>query len=395
MQSPLLEKALARLAGGVDEVFNRAALGTRRDPGQRGLDRAGRARFLALIESFYARPEFLTRDNALFARPAAIAPEVVHVRDYASDGAVLDLRWPSAFEPLWSNAALVAHLQTLTAAEHSRLALPTYNDGHALARSLGIDQSAELRAKYLRAHANQTARARWFKHAGDPRPCVVLIHGYMAGTYAIEERVWPVRRIFDTGCDVVISVLPLHGLRRSAERGYRPPAFPSGDPRFTIEGFRQLVSDHRALFDYLRAGRVTRLGVMGMSLGGYSAALLATLESCLEFAMLLVPLAAIEERGAQLPGDASEQSALREGLRRAYWPISPFARSPLVAAAQSLVIAGEADQVTGLEHGQRLAAHFGAELSSFHGGHLLQLGRDQAFLPVWQRLASFASGGST
>jgi pimeloyl-ACP methyl ester carboxylesterase len=220
-----------------------------------------------------------------------------------------------------------------------------------------------------------------------------LIHGYMSGEFAIETRMWPLKRLFDSGFDVVLTVLPLHGLRRAEARGYWPPAFPSNDPRFTIEGFRQVVFDHRALFDYL-AGHVASLGVMGMSLGGYSAALLATLEAALRFAVLLVPLAAIEEiayRDGRLLGSPLEQAAQRDALRAAQWPISPLARPSLVPGERMIVLAGEADRVTGLDHAQRLAQHFSAPLSVFHGGHLLQAGREEAFEPVWRLLSKIAS----
>jgi pimeloyl-ACP methyl ester carboxylesterase len=261
---------------------------------------------------------------------------------------------------------------------------------------LGYDRSGTLRDKYLRAEANRSAHARWFKHVGAPRPCLVLIHGYMAGNYLIEERIWPVKRLFNSGLDVVVSVLPLHGLRRAQDRGYRPPAFPSSDPRFTIEGVRQLVFDQRALFAYLRAGRVSELGVMGMSLGGYAAALLATLESDLRLGVLFVPMASIEDsalRHGHMRGTPAEQAEQRALLERAHLPVSPFARASRVPSERMVVVAGEADLVTGVEPARALAQHFGAQLSLFHGGHLLHAGREEAFRPVWQLLGEFAATG--
>jgi pimeloyl-ACP methyl ester carboxylesterase len=399
MPKLLFRKAVSQLARGLDRAFAGTALNPPQSLRQRSraesLDHAARMRGLSAIASFYDRPEFLTRENALLPRPPAIAPQVVRVRAYGKTGEVLDLHWPSAFEPLWSNAALLANIDHLSAEERAALGWPgdSGNGSAHIARVLGLDKNAELREKYLRASANQTARARWFRHAGSPRPCVVLLHGYMSGSYAIEERMWPVSRLFRSGLDVVMTVLPFHGARRSEARGYLPPAFPSSDPRFTIEGFRQMVFDQRALFGYLLQDRVASLGVMGMSLGGYSAALLATLESNLQFAVLFVPLAAIEEfahRNGRMVGTAAEQVAQRDALRRAQRPISPFARPALLPGERVIVVAGEADQVTGLADARRLADHFGAELSLFHGGHLLHAGREQAFAPVWRLLREYA-----
>jgi pimeloyl-ACP methyl ester carboxylesterase len=381
MQHPLLRRTVSKLARGLDRAFAGAAL---RPPGRflrgnRGPEPAAAVRLQALsvIASFYDRPE-----DELFARPEAIEPERVQARTLSTRGQVIDLHWPSLFEPLWSRAALAEHVTAREALRSVDLA------------AIGFDRSADLREKYLRSRANRTAHARWFKHDGPPRPCVVLVHGYMAGNYVIEERVWQVKRLYESGLDVVMTVLPLHGPRRSEERGYRPPAFPSNDARFTIEGFRQLVFDHRALFGFLRAQGVPSLGIMGMSLGGYSAALLATLESYLRFAVMLVPLASIEDfvrENGRFAGSPTEQQALHEALRLAHRPISPFARPSLLAPERVVVVAGESDLVTGVGQARVLAAHFDAELSLFHGGHLLHAGRELAFTPVWRLLCSFAA----
>jgi pimeloyl-ACP methyl ester carboxylesterase len=216
----------------------------------------------------------------------------------------------------------------------------------------------------------------------------------MAGNFLIEERVWPVKRLFQSGLDVVLTVLPLHGPRRAEARGYLPPAFPSSDPRFTIEGFRQLVFEHRGLFDYLRQCGAPELGVMGMSLGGYSAALLATVEQALRLAVFLVPLASIEDfayRSGRMVGDAGEQLAQREALRKAQLAVSPFARPSQLPPERVVAVAGEADLVTGVEQARKLCQHFGSQLSLFHGGHLLHAGREEAFEPVWRLLGELSA----
>jgi pimeloyl-ACP methyl ester carboxylesterase len=177
-------------------------------------------------------------------------------------------------------------------------------------------------------------------------------------------------------------VLPFHGPRRSEARGYLPPSFPSSDPRFTIEGFRQLVFDHRALFAYLKGQGTSEIGLMGMSLGGYAAALLATLEPALAFLVLFIPLASIEDfarKHGRLTGSAEQQAEQHTALRAAQWAVSPLARPPRVASDRTLVIEGVSDLVTGAPHALPLAQHFGAPTVTFPGGHLLHFGRAQAF----------------
>jgi pimeloyl-ACP methyl ester carboxylesterase len=51
-----------------------------------------------------------------------------------------------------------------------------------------------------------------------------------------------------------------------------------------------------------------------------------------------------------------------------------------------LILAGEADRITPASHAERLAAHFGAPVRVFPGGHLLQFGRAEGFREVARML---------
>jgi pimeloyl-ACP methyl ester carboxylesterase len=386
---------LGPVARSVDQAFALAALNPpramrRRSPSE-SLGHAERMRGLAAIAGFYGREGRTAQIGSVLPEPSAIRPEVRRVRRVQRAGQwgeVLDLSWPSEFEPLWTRQRVSERFSQLSSAERSAIGVDDRQVDEMLT-DLGIDKRGDLREKYLAVQPNRTAHARWFRHTRGPRPCAVLVHGYMAGSYAIEERVWPVQKLWDSGLDVVLTVLPFHGPRRAPARRYLPPAFPSNDPRFTIEGFRQMVLDHRSLFSYLSQGNVQALGVMGMSLGGYSAALLSTLDARLRYSVMFVPLAAIDEfahKHGRMVGSASEQIEQREALRTAQLPVSPLARPSLVKPGNVLVLAGEADRVTGLAHAERLTKHFDANLVTFPGGHLLQLGKGRAFEPVFDLL---------
>jgi len=389
----LFSKTATQLARGIDRVFAGAALNPpkllRRRSSAESLGHDDRMRALSLIGGFYNRKEFIPRDGPFFAVPRPITPAVHHVRKLGTEGEVVDLSWASEFEPLWSIDALVSHFGTWAKKELQDAGIDPGFSAADIA-SLGVDRTGQLVDKYLRAHKNRNGHARWYRHAQGQRPTVVILHGYMVGEYAIEERMWPVQKLFDRGMDVVLSVLPFHGLRRSDTRGYLPPAFPSADPRFTIEGFRQLVFDHRALFDYLERMGAPSLGVMGVSLGGYGASLLSTLDTRLKLAVLFIPLAAIEDFAyahGRLIGTSEQQDLQREAMRKANWPISPLTRPPVISGDQVVLIAGDGDHITGSSHSSKLASHFNAELSPFIGGHLLHFGRTRAFESMWRLLA--------
>jgi pimeloyl-ACP methyl ester carboxylesterase len=215
---------------------------------------------------------------------------------------------------------------------------------------------------------------------------VLLIHGYRGGQWPIEEMVWPIEHFFDRGLDVVLPVLPFHGVR--APRAFSP-MFPGSDPRVTNEGFRQAVLDLRTLARHLLDRGAPAVGVMGMSLGGYTTALLATLEPRLAFAVPIIPLASIAHLVRSLgrfTGSPAEQEAQFEGLTAAHRAVSPLSRSPLVDPGRMLIAAAEGDRIVPIEHARWLADHFRAPLHVFHGGHILQFGRAEAFREIGKLL---------
>jgi pimeloyl-ACP methyl ester carboxylesterase len=369
-----LARAAGQVASGLDQAFNDFVLGS----GQPRLAHDERMAGLSLIDTFYNRAAL---EPELFRPASAIEPRLQRLRTLPRGGELIELRWPSAFEPLWNERAVEACL--LEIAEQA-------------ADSAGVLRATALRLarhggsfceRYAAVVENRTVHARWYRHGGAPRPCAVLLHGYASGMFALEARVWPIDQLYAAGLDVVQTVLPFHGPRRDPRRGLRPPAFPvAGDLRLGIEGMRQLVLDQRALLDYLHAAGSPALGVMGMSFGGYAGALLATLEARLQFAALVVPLAHLEPRSWSDTAASVEHGVEREreraALRRAQRLVSPFTRPSRLADGRCIAIAGELDRVTGMAQAEALAGHLRAELHRFEGGHLLQLGRGKAFAHV-------------
>src|SRR5262249_25898975 len=203
----------------------------------------------------------------------------------------------------------------------------------------------------------------------------VLIHGCAQGHWSFEERAWPIAWLAKR-FDLALALLPFHALRSHGRA-----IFPGGDPRFTNEGFRQSMQDLRALVRFLRARGAPSVGVMGMSLGGYTTALAATVEPDLAFAVPVIPLASLADFAYEQGrlGTGAESRAQREALEEANRIVSPFARPSLVRPEKVLVVAAENDRITPIAHAERLAKHFGANMVRFQGGHLLQFGRGDAF----------------
>ena len=242
----------------------------------------------------------------------------------------------------------------------------------------------DVTERWKRYPSNARVPVRWFR-GGDDRPAIVLIHGYLGGAFAFEERVWPIRWLLRKGMDALLFTLPFHGAR--ADRRGAPP-FPAADPRFTIEGFRQAIADLGALAAYLRERGAPAVGVMGMSLGGYTSALAATTLS-LDFAVPFIPLASIADfarEGGRLIGTATQRHEQHELLEKTYSWVSPLHRAPTVPSAGRLVVAGGRDRITPVRHAERIADHFDAPLVVFSGGHLFQIGRSKGFRAVGRML---------
>ncbi len=337
---PIALRLLGSAASTVDRAFVAALQMSNRRHRARAesLSHVERMESLAWIEQTYGAPELFTDRNAFFPPPPPVEPTVRHVRELEWGGECVEMSWPSAYVPF----------------------------------------NAAVGERYLAHVPNRTAHARLYGPGG-ARPAVIAVHGYMGGHWAIEERAWPIRSLNRWGLDVATAVLPFHGLR--ARAGENAPAFPGGDPRVTNEGFRQVVADLRSLADLLRARGATSVGVMGMSLGGYSTALLATLEANLAFAMPLIPLASVADfaRDQGRLGTGENAALQHAALEAANRVVSPLARSCLVPKERVLIVAAEADRVTPIAHAERLAAHFEVPLLRVHGGHLLQTWRATAF----------------
>lgn len=274
----------------------------------------------------YGDPALLAWPGGFLTPGPVIEPVEVSVRR-----GVTDLAWPSAYTP-WN---------------------------------------AEIAADYLAHVGNQTAHARVFW--GGPR-VLLLIHGYGAGHFGLEEHLWPTRAAVARGFTVVLATLPFHG-RRAHPRQVLTPPFPAADPRHSNEGFRQAIDDLTGLFTWLRRRGHGPFGAWGVSLGAYTAALLATLEP-LAFLGLMTPLASLADY-ARMHGRLGEGAVADAGhaaLERVNAPISPFSRPSRVPPDRVRIAAARSDQITGMAQAERLGRHFGAEVERCVGGHILRVG---------------------
>ena len=244
---------------------------------------------------------------------------------------------------------------------------------------------AEIREAYLDVVPNRTAQVTLWRHpAGSdgeaPRPALIVIHGYGMGRPGLDARFLDVPWLHRTvGVDVAQVTLPLHGVRALARRSGE--GFVGGHPLWTNAALGQAVWELRRLTGWLRSQGAPAVGVLGMSLGGYTAALFASVESRLACAVPVVPVASLTD--LVLRDLSDEQRLAREalGLTRAVledaWaPHAPLRHAPRVAPEGRLIVAGLADRICPPEQAHALWEHWDRPaIHWFPGSHLVPLGR--------------------
>lgn len=343
----MLRRARKKLLGGAAAAFDRAAVlaayaQTSRSRKKNPSESLSHQERVTLLGSLAGRYDNV--NGSYYREPRAISFEKERPVRSVDGGEVVDVRWGSEYEP---------YLE-------------------------------EVRERYTKRAPNRSAAARLWLHR-EPRPAIVLVHGYMAGQHAVEQRMWPTEWLFQRlGLDVAFFVLPFHGVRGIAGRR-GPPPFPGSDPRLSNEGFRQAMNDLGDLVHWLRDRGCPSVGAMGMSLGGYTTSLAATVHKELAFAIPVIPLTSLADfaRDQGRLGSTPEETTIEHrALDAVHHVVSPLHRQPLLDRERLLVIAAQADRITPVRHAERLADHFGVPLETWHGGHLLQFGRRAKFKRV-------------
>ncbi|MGO8852457.1 alpha/beta hydrolase family protein [Mycobacterium sp.] len=228
------------------------------------------------------------------------------------------------------------------------------------------------RERWMGYTANEREYALVLRHR-QPRPWLVCVHGTEMGRAALDLALFRAWRLHDDlGLNVVMPVLPMHGPRaRGLPKG---AIFPGEDVLDDVHASAQSVWDIRRLLSWIRRQEPeSQIGLYGLSMGGYIAALVASLERGLTCAVLGVPV-------ADLVGLLGRHSGLGHDDPRRHTmelaePIgrmtSPLSLSPLVPKRGRFIYAGVADQVVHpREQVVRLWEHWGKpEIVWYPGGH--------------------------
>ena len=183
---------------------------------------------------------------------------------------------------------------------------------------------------------NNIVHAQHWRHDDGPHPTLCVIHGFMGSPYLFNGLFFSLPWFYRSGYDVLLYTLPFHGSR--AEKGSLFSGygfFANGFAGFA-EAMAQAVHDFRSVIDYLEFTGVDRIALTGMSLGGYTSALIASVDDRIQAVIPNVPVVAPDQTVDEwFPANKVVQ--LRNRLSKTGSEVTSAASAVLVTAELSTV----------------------------------------------------------
>ncbi|MGB3483773.1 MAG: alpha/beta fold hydrolase [Mycobacterium sp.] len=239
----------------------------------------------------------------------------------------------------------------------------------------------EMRGTWNALQNNSIVHAQHWRHDDGPRPTLCVIHGFMGSAYLANGLFFSLPWFFRSGYDVLLYTLPFHGARAekwSPFSGYG--IFANGMAGFA-ETMAQAIHDFRSVIDHLESTGVDKVAVTGLSLGGYTAALAASVDHRIRAVIPNVPLVTPESAfddwwpastlvalGRLTGGVTRKVSAAASAYH------SPLNYRPLVPKNRRLIITGLGDRLAPPDQAEKLWKHWDrCALHWFPGSHLIHV----------------------
>jgi len=231
------------------------------------------------------------------------------------------------------------------------------------------------RERWLGYVPNRTAHAWVLRHPGPPRPWLVCIHGFQLGWPWADFALFDPRHFHHAlGLNLVYPMLPFHGERKVGRRS--GDGFLTGDVLDSVHAEAQAMWDIRRILGWVRRQDAPAVGVFGISLGGYQAALLAGLDDGLASVIAGVPLTdiprALWRHGPPLLiRDGEQRGIQRDEVSEVMNVVSPLALHPKLPVERRFLIGGVADRLVPPDQVRDLWRHWERpRIVWYQGGHL-------------------------
>jgi dienelactone hydrolase len=231
------------------------------------------------------------------------------------------------------------------------------------------------RERWLSYQRNRIGHAWVLRHEDANRPWLVCIHGYQMGTPLFDLAIFRAERLHRRlGLNLVLPILPLHGPRKIGRLS--GDGFLAGDFMDTIHAEAQAMWDIRRLLSWIRAEGGSRIGVHGLSLGGYNTALLACLDDDLACAIPGIPATdftrlAWRHGPQQQIRYAEHHGLVHDVVKEVTRVISPLVLTPKVPKERRYIFGGVVDQLVPADQVRDLWEHWERpRIAWYQGAHV-------------------------
>jgi len=250
-----------------------------------------------------------------------------------------------------------------------------------------------MRKHWSAWESNNIVRAQHWRHGDGPRPTLCVIHGFMGSSYLLNGRFFSLPWYYRSGYDVLMYTLPFHGRRAEKFSPFSGFGYFAGGLSGFAEAMAQAVHDFRSIVDYLRHTGVDRIALTGISLGGYTSALAASVDDRLEAVIPNCPVVTPAKMFDEwFPANKLVRLGLwlsnisRDELTAGLSYHCPLNYQPLIPKNRRMIITGLGDRMAPShqavmlwEHWDRCALHW------FPGSHVLHVSQ----LDYLRRMTSF------
>lgn len=228
---------------------------------------------------------------------------------------------------------------------------------------------------------NRRTNAWMLRHPGPPRPWLLCVHGYRMGDVWIDFGLFKPGYLHKKlGLNLLMPTLPLHGPRKIGRLS--GDYYLDGDLLDLLFAQSQALWDLRRWIAWLRAnevelsgGQEAKIGVYGVSLGGYNTGLLSGYESDLAFGVAAIPVIDFAETLWRVMPPPHRRYFEARGLTQERYrdllrPVSPLTRPSLLAPDRRFVVGASADRIVPVAQPALLAKHWGVDVQWYQGSHI-------------------------
>jgi pimeloyl-ACP methyl ester carboxylesterase len=215
----------------------------------------------------------------------------------------------------------------------------------------------------------------------------------MGSSYLANGRFFSLPWYYRSGYDVLMYTLPFHGRRAEKCSPFSGFGYFAGGLSGFAEAMAQAVHDFRSIVDHLLHTGVDRIALTGISLGGYTSALVASVDDRLEAVIpncpVVTPAKLFDE---WFPANQLVRLGLRlsdigrDELAAGLAYHCPLNYQPLLPKDRRMIIVGLGDRMAPPDHAVALWEHWNrCALHWFPGSHVMHVSQ----LDYLRRMTAF------